>query len=237
MGRLTLKSNHRLLCGDCTNAEHVAEVLAGGTPFMMVTDPPYGVNYDPAWRNEVKFVPNRRLGEVSNDDRADWTPAFALFGGDIAYVWHSGLHAHTVEDSLIDNDFELRGQIIWNKDALVFGRGHYHWKHEPCWYAVRKGKQANWAGDRTQSTVWDIPNMRTHANNVKEGETPHSTQKPIECMARAIRNHGEAGDAIYDPFLGSGAVRPQMLRPGDRACLRRCDRHPLGEANQPGADP
>ena len=184
---------------------------------MMVTDPPYGVEYDPEWRNEVNYVPNRRLGEVSNDDRCDWKDAFDLFTGEVAYVWHSGLHGQTVQDNLIQSGFEPRAQIIWNKDALVFGRGHYHWKHEPCWYAVRKGKSADWAGSRTQSTVWDIPNMRTHENNVKEGETPHSTQKPIECMARPIRNHNI--DIIYDPFVGSGStlVACQNLRRKCRA--------------------
>ena len=73
-----------------------------------------------------------RTGRVLNDDRADWREAWALFGGEVAYVWHGALHATTVAESLLACGFELRAQIVWAKDALVLGRGHYHWKHEPC---------------------------------------------------------------------------------------------------------
>ena len=90
----------------------------------------------------------------------------------------------------------MRSQIIWAKSNIVISRGHYHWKHEPCWYAFKKGESANWIGDRSQTTLWDI-------DKPMKSETGHSTQKPVECMARPIRNHD--GD-VYDPFLGSGTT-------------------------------
>jgi len=90
----------------------------------------------------------RAVGKVVNDDRADWHEAWALFPGDVAYVWHSALHGSDVEGSLAEAGLKTRSQIIWDKTRLVIGRGDYHWQHEPCWYAVRKGKRGQWAGGR-----------------------------------------------------------------------------------------
>jgi len=198
-GDVWLLGAHRLVCGDATDPGDVATALNGTIPHLMVTDPPYGVSYDPGWR--AKVLPNgsnRALGVVANDDCADWRAAWALFPGDVAYVWHSALHASVVETSLRIAGFLPRSQIIWDKGRLVISRGHYHWRHEPCWYAVRKGRTASWAGDRKQTTVWLIPHRRS--------ETGHGTQKPIEAMRRPILNHTVPGDRVYDPFLGSGTT-------------------------------
>jgi len=92
-----------------------------------------------------------RTGKVLNDDRADWREAWALFPGDVAYVWHGALHAGEVADSLAAVGFAVRSQIIWAKDRLVLSRGDYHWQHEPCWYAVRVKGKGHWAGDRKQT--------------------------------------------------------------------------------------
>ena len=92
-----------------------------------------------------------RTGKVLNDDRADWREAWALFPGDVAYVWHGALHAGEVADSLAAVGFAVRSQIIWAKDRLVLSRGDYHWQHKPCWYAVRVKGKGHWAGDRKQT--------------------------------------------------------------------------------------
>jgi len=166
----------------------------------MVTDPPYGVDYDPSWRARAGVNLNAgKLGKVSNDSRADWSEAWALFKGDVAYVWHGGLHAGEVEQSLIATGFEIRSQIVWAKDRFALSRGDYHWKHEPAFYVVRKGKRGHWAGDRSQSTVWVIPAR-------DDGGHGHGTQKPVECMARPIINNSKPGDAVYEPFSGSGTT-------------------------------
>jgi len=88
----------------------------------------------------------------------------------------------------------------------VISRGHYHWQHEPYWYAMRPGGSAKWSGDRKQSTLWEIANMHRTHGDVDDGKTKHSTQKPVECMARPIRNHGGKGDDVYEPFSGSGTT-------------------------------
>lgn len=203
-GDLWLLGDHRVLCGDSTKAEEVDRLLGGRVPFLMVTDPPYGVEYDADWRNDALRsdgtpIAGRAIGKVMNDDRVDWTQAYSLFPGHVAYVWHADRHASDVVLNLNSAAFEMRCQLIWVKSNFAIGRGHYHWGHEPCWYAVRKGGSAKWCGDRTQSTTWNIAKP-------SKSETGHSTQKPVECMARPIRNHGEKADDVYDPFLGSGTT-------------------------------
>jgi DNA modification methylase len=189
---------HRLICGDATEAATVARLLGDVRPHLMVTDPPYGVEYDPAWRNATGAAQTKRIGKVANDDRADWRAAWAMFPGDVAYVWHGGLHAGTVAESLAAEGFDIRSQIIWCKERLVLSRGHYHWQHEPCWYAVRG--TGHWSGDRKQSTLWTIPNRD------QDAATVHGTQKPVECMRRPMLNNSSPGQAIYEPFLGSGTT-------------------------------
>jgi len=197
-GDLWALGDHRLLCGDSTRAGDVSRLLDGALPHLMVTDPPYGVDYDPGWRNDVGTSQTKRTGKVLNDDRADWREAWALFKGDVAYVWHGALRASTVAESLMFCGFDIRSQIIWAKERLVLSRGDYHWQHEPCWYAVR-GK-GHWAGDRTQTTLWHI------LSRDQDSDTVHGTQKPVDCMRRPIANNSVEGDAVYEPFSGSGTT-------------------------------
>lgn len=210
LGDIWLLGKHRLMCGDSTKPEDVATLLGGAKPHLMVTDPPYGVEYDPNWRNgaldeetgKVKGKVGkggRALGVVLNDDRADWTEAWALFPGEVAYVWHASTKTHIVAQSLACQDFEMRALIVWGKDRIAIGRGHYHHQHEPCWYAVRKGGTGHWEGDRKQTTLWSIAKPQ-------KSETGHSTQKPVECMKKPILNNSRAGDAVYEPFSGSGTT-------------------------------
>lgn len=201
LGDVWLLGKHRLVCGDSTDADVVAKCLNGVEPHLMVTDPPYGVEYDANWRNEADRANGKpygasAIGKVENDNRMDWREAWALFPGDVAYVWHAGRHASEVQQSLESCGFEIRCQIIWAKDRFAISRGHYHWQHEPCWYAV-KGN-GHWSGDRSQTTLWKIGHQKS--------ETGHSTQKPVECMKRPIENNSSPGQAVYEPFSGSGTT-------------------------------
>jgi len=222
-GDLWLLGEHRLLCGDATVATDVERLLAGEKPHLLVSDPPYGVSYDPGWRNEAGVSSTSRTGKVTNDHRADWREAWALFPGDVAYVWHAGVHARTVAESLEACDFRIRSQIIWSKPRFVLGRGDYHWQHEPCIYAVREGAKGHWQGARNQSTVWTIGH-----DGLENEATIHGTQKPVECMRRPILNNSAEGDSVYEPFCGSGTTLIAAETTG-RICLgieidpRYCD--------------
>lgn len=232
LGTLWILGNHRLLCGDSTDAAQVDRLLAGAKPGLMVTDPPYGVEYDAEWRNEAGISATKQTGKVHNDDRASWSAAFRHFPGDVAYVWHAGLYASQVERSLAAVGLELRQQIVWVKHRFAISRGNYHWRHEPCWYAVRKNGSADWQGGRKQNTVWadivDMPDAERgelFATRINEDQVlafdasattvweirhdapaggGHSTQKPVECMARPMRNHKMK--LVYEPFAGSGTT-------------------------------
>lgn len=208
-GDLWVMGNHRLLCGDATNAGDTFRLMDKVQPMLMVTDPPYGVKYDPSWRGQkatktskfnLKYIP------VANDDRSDWGDAWALFPGDVAYVWHSDRHVDTVIQSLERHGLERRAMIIWVKQKVFIGRGHYNWQHEAAWYCVRKGGKGHWSGGHKQSTIWQITNKALVGQENDDGQTPHVTQKPVECMRRPIENNSAPGQPVYDPFLGSGTT-------------------------------
>jgi DNA modification methylase len=210
-GDLWSLGRHRLVCGDATQQAEVVRLLDGVEPHLMVTDPPYGVEYEADWRTKAGLQKTGAHGRVRNDDRADWREAWALFPGSVAYVWHAGRRTAEVQASLEACEFEIRSQIIWAKNHIAISRGHYHWQHEPCWYAVKPGPGGgHWSGDRKQSTLWQIDKPR-------KSETGHSTQKPVECMKRPIENNSSPGQAVYDPFLGSGTTLIAAEMTG-RAC-------------------
>lgn len=221
MGDVWVLGDQRIVCGDCTRADHVALCLGRDRPHLMVTDPPYGVSYDPAWRQRAGVgSAGAAVGKVMNDDRADWRDAWALFPGSVAYVWHAGLHADAVAQSLRACKFGIRAQIVWVKTRHALSRGHYHHQHEPALYAVREGVEddgwrfvpehevasytvrdgatAAWRGGRKQSTVWFIEHLKS--------DTGHGTQKPVEAMRRPIENNSEPGQLVYEPFSGSGTT-------------------------------
>jgi DNA modification methylase len=204
-GDLWTCGEHRVLCGDATSGEVVGRLLGSIKPAVMVTDPPYGVDYDPNWREQAGLGRQRQTGTVANDQQVDWSAAYGLFSGDVAYVWHAGVHAAEVAANLESAGFRIRSQIIWAKQHFALSRGDYHWQHEPCWYAVRKGKSGNWSGDRSQSTLWQVANLNPFGGSNEEA-TGHGTQKPVELMRRPILNNSLRGDIIYDPFLGSGTT-------------------------------
>lgn len=218
-GDLWLLGKHRLLCGSSIVKGDVERVLGGVRPHLMVTDPPYGVEYDPTWRKQFGGE-GVAPGKVRNDDRADWREAWELFPGEVAYVWHGALHNVTVAESLMAAGFQVRAQIVWVKTRAPISRGHYHWQHEPAFYAertaandaddgfsidhdtlayiVRTGRTASWRGGRKQTTVWFIEHLKN--------DTGHGTQKPVECMRRPIVNNSSPGQAVYEPFCGSGTT-------------------------------
>jgi DNA modification methylase len=206
-GDVWLLGRHRLMCGDSTSADAVSKLMAGQKPNTMVTDPPYGVKLDQSWRD--KALGSKAMGKgnahlVENDDKADWTEVWALFEGNVAYVWHASSFTDVVMQSLRNVGLVPSQQIIWNKSVMVMGRSDYHFKHEPCWYAIRKGQTHNWKGDRKQTTIWDAAPPNHIMGGSKEEKTSHPTQKPAILYEKAYLNHTNPGEYVYEPFGGSG---------------------------------
>ena len=215
-GDLWQLGEQRLLCGDATDSADVVSLLTGGQPTLLVTDPPYGVSLDMEWRDRAglnrlgRAEPSYLRGEdhratsISGDTIADWSAAYALVPSlEVAYVWHSTSHLIEVGAGLAAIGFELRQQIVWAKTVPVISRSAYNWQHEPCWYAVRAGCTAHWQGDASQTTVWQLASPKMTHGGSREEKFDHPTQKPVEAMARPLRNHvGE----VYDPFVGSGTT-------------------------------
>ena len=217
---------HRLACGDARNPALVRKLLGHARPRLMATDPPYGVGYEPEWRRTLKDSRSivRVTGKVLNDDRSDRREAWALFPGDIAYVWHAGLHASSVELSLAAADFRVRAQIIWDKGRLIISRGHYHWRHEACWDAVRKLKTANLQGDRKQTTVWQNPTsaQRHRARHAETGRVhaaadpaPHAAGRRCVRSVPRERDHDHRGRNDR-PLLLRHRAQSRLLRPDHR---------------------
>ena len=214
-GDLWLCGEHRVLCGDATDPAARARLLEGIAPRLIVTDPPYGVSVDHRWRNSAGLCGRAKTGtrdRILNDTQADWSGAVAAFGCPVAYVWCASLHLAEVQLGLEAQDYELRALIVWVKPEAVISRGHYHWRHEPCWYMVRRGEPATWLGDRKQTTVWEapVPGLGYTQRLVgPEDERPaggHASQKPCLLWERPITNHLARGEWLVDPFLGSGTA-------------------------------
>ncbi|MYD84851.1 MAG: DNA modification methylase [Acidobacteria bacterium] len=207
-GDVWLLGEHRLMCGDSFESADVERLLAGAEPELLVTDPPYGVDYDPAWRDEaLGHASNRRRGTVTGDDTADWRAALAVYGAaQVLYAFTAGPPLGDLALSceiVTSSGYELRHVIVWRKPQLVPTRGHYNSQHEKILYAVRRGATANWVGPGNAVDVWDIDHIHPHNTKPEDDPTAHGTQKPVECMERPIRHH--TGD-VYDPFVGSGTT-------------------------------
>jgi len=237
-GDLWRLGDQRILCGDATDPVAVARLLDGAQPRLLVTDPPYGVQLDPTWRDnlynglgaaEKPYMQVDADGEaggataadtgahgrtaghrnttLSGDTRTDWSEAYALVPSlEVGYVWHAGVHAAAVAEGLVRVGFEIASQVIWDKGLFAMSRGWYHWGHEPCWVVRKPGVPNLYIGTRDQGTVWRAPSPKMIMGGSKEDKFDHPAQKPVVLCEIPIRNHTEAGDAIYEPFSGSGTT-------------------------------
>ncbi len=244
-GDLYLLGDHRLLCGDATDAGDVARLMGGEKAGLMVADPPYGVELDQGWRDRrgLNRLGHAQADRLEGDAQADWAQCWRLSPADVAYVWSAPAALQLVAGAALqESGFELRQQIIWSKTMAPLSRSAYHWKHEPCWYAVRKGAKANWGGDRTQTTIWEAASPKHIMGGSDEEKLDHPTQKPVELMERPMRNHDFA--EVYDPFVGSGTTIIAAERQGRLCyameiepayvdvCVRRWEEYTGGKAKR-----
>ena len=253
LGDLWVLGDHRLLCGDSTDPEAVARLLDGAEPRLLATDPPYGVSYDASWRDGVynalgpaekaymridghpdaddaTAAPGgahgrkRRNSTISGDTRVDWSQAFELVPSlAVGYVWHAGVHAAEVAQGLERIGFEIVAQVIWDKGLFAMGRSWYHWSHEPCWVVRKKGAKVRFLGTRDQATIWRAPSPKMIMAGSAEPRLDHPTQKPLVLFETPIRNHLRPGEALYEPFCGSGTALIAAERTGTRAYAMEID--------------
>jgi DNA modification methylase len=216
-GDLWILGDHRLLCGDATDSGDVERLMDGQRAALIMTDPPYGVEYSEI----VESRENQKAGgwaPLQGDvatNLADWLPSAFQHAATIAttddaawFCWHPpGANAALFRAALESAGVGVHKQIMWSKPHFVFGRWEYHWQHEPAMYGWRK--HPPFYGDRSESTVWAVE----HEGGIKTRNGPampslglgeHPTQKPPELWARAMRNHTLLDAVVYDPFAGSG---------------------------------
>ncbi len=165
-----------------------------------------------------------RNTSISGDTRVDWSEAFALVPSlAVGYVWHAGVHAAAVAQGLERIGFEIVAQVIWDKGLFAMGRSWYHWSHEPCWVVRKAGAKVPFRGTRDQATIWRVPSPKMIMGGSTEAKQDHPTQKPLVLFETPIRNHLKAGDALYDPFLGSGTALIAAERTGTRCYALEID--------------
>lgn len=194
-GQIWEIGKHQLRCEDVTTIEPFVGAA------LMVTDPPYGVDYGSlvsSRKNQKKGGWTDISGDaLSNEDLSKLlVAAFAQCKAPVAFVWHpAGARRFLFWDALQKCGWTVSQEIVWVKNSMVFGRADYQWRHEPCLYAKREGAPRQ--DDRTQTTVWELN---------KPHDSQHPTQKPVELFAIPIRNHTKKGDLVFDPFCGSGTL-------------------------------
>lgn len=189
---------HKLMCGDSTKIEDVEKLMNGVKVDLLITDPPYNVNYEGG--NGLKI----KNDNMDNDNfRKFLTDAFStadsvMKEGAVFYIWHADSEGYNFRGACFDNNWKVRQCLIWNKNSMVMGRQDYHWKHEPCLYGWKDGASHLWASDRKQTTILDFDKPTKNAE--------HPTMKPVKLFDYQIKNNTKKDDIVLDLFGGSGTT-------------------------------
>ena len=207
-GDLWILGRHRLLCGDSTKEENYALLMDGKKANLVITDPPYNVDYQGT------------AGKIQNDNMADsefysfLLGAFTCMNKNMAddasiYVFHADTEGLNFRRAFDEAGFYLSGCCIWKKPSLVLGRSPYQWQHEPCLFGWKKSGKHQWYSDRKQTTIWEFE--KSKKNSV------HPTMKPVPLIAYCALNSSMSNTIILDPFLGSGTTI-MAAEQTDRSC-------------------
>jgi DNA modification methylase len=216
LGDVYILGEHRLMCGDSTSIESV-ETLSGGLVDILVTDPPYNVNYEGATKDKLKIMNDSMDDETFRQFLRDaFVAADAVMKqGAVYYIWHADSEGYNFRGACRDAGWKVRQTLIWAKDSMVMGRQDYHWKHEPCLYGWKDGAAHLWAADRKQTTIIECKKPRV--NDI------HPTMKPVELMEYQILNNTKGQDIVLDLFGGSGSTLIACEKTGRRARLMELD--------------
>ncbi|RHW46096.1 hypothetical protein DS832_07030 [Bombilactobacillus bombi] len=199
LGQIYQLGSHRLMCGDSTNSRDVRRLLNEEKAAMLLTDPPYNINYHGKTKTELK-IENDNMG--SEEFRQFLTAAFAaadenMQSGAAFYIWHADSERYNFEGACADIGWKVRQNLIWNKSSMTLGRQDYQWKHEPCLYGWTEGTH-HWYTDRSQTTVLDFDKPTS--------SELHPTMKPVPLFDYQIKNSSLKDDIVLDLFGGSGTT-------------------------------
>ena len=196
-GDLWLLGNHRLLCGDSTMEESYTLLMNGKKANLVVTDPPYNVNYQgTAGKIKNDNLENDKFYQFLFDAFTCMEKAMADDAS--IYVFHADTEGLNFRKAFADAGFYLSGTCIWKKQSLVLGRSPYQWQHEPCLFGWKKNGKHQWYSDRKQTTIWEFDKPK------KNGD--HPTMKPVPLIAYPIKNSSMSNCIVLDPFGGSGST-------------------------------
>ncbi len=214
-GEIYQLGQHRLMCGDSTKAEDIQTLMGGQSADLLLTDPPYNVNYEGGTGMTIQ-----------NDDMGDaeffkfLTMAFSnavevMKPGVSFYIFHADSEGYNFRGACRSASLQIRQCLIWKKNSLVLGRQDYQWIHEPCLYGWKDGAAHNWYSDRSQTTVLEY-------DRPKKSEL-HPTTKPVEMLIYLIKNSSQRGEIIIDFFGGSGSTLIAAEQTGRKAYLMELD--------------
>lgn len=200
LGDIWQLGRHRVMCGDSTDEEYVKKLTGGAAMDMLLTDPPYGVDYVGKTKDALKIENDAKNDTEFTDFLTDAFNAAdsVMKAGAVFYIWHADSKAYIFRQACHNAGWEVRQVLIWVKNTMVLGRQDYQWRHEPCLYGWKEGAGHLWASDRKQTTVlnFDRPTVN------KE----HPTMKPIALFDYQIKNNTKGGDAVLDLFGDSGTT-------------------------------
>jgi DNA modification methylase len=218
-GDLWHLGNHRLLCGDSTDAGQIAHLMTGRAARMVFTDPPWNVGIGQDSNPRHRQRPGLQNDDLPPDDfRAFLGDFLAAIQPHVAGDFYCVLGASewpNLDQALRQHGFHWSATIIWVKDAFVLERSKYHRRYEPIWYGWHSAGKSSFGPDRDLDDVWEIPRPRR--------SDEHPTMKPVELVLRAITNSSRAGDIVLDPFGGSGSTLIAAEQTGRRAFLIEID--------------
>lgn len=188
----------RLICGDSTDINVIERLMGGEKADLLITDPPYNVDYEGKTKDALKIQNDKMADETFRQFLRD---AFAnanavMRAGAVFYIWHADSEGYNFRGACADTDWKVRECLIWHKNSMVLGRQDYQWQHEPCLYGWKDGASHLWASDRKQTTIlnFDRPSR----------SELHPTMKPVNLFAYQISNNTHEGDKVLDMFCGSG---------------------------------
>ena len=210
---------HRLICGDSTNPEVIKWLMDGAKADILITDPPYNVDYEGKTKDALKIQNDKMDNDSFRQFLVDaFTSANKVMrNGAVFYIWHADSEGYNFRGACNDVGWKVRECLSWNKNCMVMGRQDYQWKHEPCLYGWKDGASHVWASDRKQTTVLDF--ARPNRNDI------HPTMKPVALFAYQIKNNTYKGDAVLDTFGGSGSTLIACEQLGRKCFMCELDEH------------